>query len=196
MALSNKAMNKNTGTNPIRRRLLVALLAAALVAIFAAGYQWAGTWLARRWQSQLSLLDDQNVPGQLRRIAALGEPGFSVLADELDSPRKSVAQAARRVLFGMLEQWEPLSAEDATPRLVELSRALAAQVDHLDANGRLVAGDLALRIILWPPDRLTRDRKQLVEPCTRVLDARKANQPASTTVARAETTDSQALAAT
>lgn len=179
-------MNKKAGGNRGRRWFLAVLLAAALVATFAAAYQWTGVWLARRWQSQLSILDDKNVAGQLRRIAALGEPGFAVLADELDSPRESVADGARRVLFAQLTEWEALSAEDVTPRLLALSRALAGEIDNLDEQGRLVAGDVALRIVLWPPDQLTRERDGLIEPCRRVLDGRPKGRTQPTAVARAD----------
>jgi hypothetical protein len=63
---------------------------------------------------------------------------------------------------------------------------LAEEVENLDEQGQLVAGDVALRIVLWPPDQLTRERDGLIDPCRRVLDARQKGRPSSTAVARAD----------
>ena len=133
---------------------------------------WHPTYqLARRWQADLSSLDDHQVRQQLEKIAQLGEPGIDMVVRSLGSRREVVAAQARDVLSDQFAQWQLQPTRQSTPRLVHLAEQLARQSSNLDQSGRRWSVDLATQMLVWPGEMPASARIELVEDCETILRA-------------------------
>jgi hypothetical protein len=152
--------------------------------------------LAKVAEEELADAADATVPGVLRKLAALGEPGRAAVVRALGSPRAVIVRSAVQSLDAELESWSRLSPEAVEPRLAELARLLASQVEALQPPAQAAARRLAMRILRWPEAGLSIDRADVILACERVLSAQppprvvQANQPrrgATTRVAKKRT---------
>ena len=115
-------------------KALLTTTAFALALLAAAWWAWdhqAG-WLAHRWAGQLEGTPEDQLDGLLERIAQLGEPGTTALADALASERPELAERAALAIAAEMERWRALPAKTAGKRLAALARALANRVERLD----------------------------------------------------------------
>lgn len=154
--------------------LLAGSLAAACVAA-ALAFAWprlSHRLLARIAEDELAHAADSDVPGLLRKLADLGEPGGAALVRALESPRIAVARAADQALEAELDRWSRLSPEVAEPKLAVLANQLASRAENLPAAAQASARKLAMRILRWPDAGLSLDRADQISACERVLNAK------------------------
>jgi hypothetical protein len=162
-----RANHKRAGL--VRRwRWPLAIFAAAAVVLLAWWYErQSGT--VEIWENRLLTATPEELPEVLRRIAALGDRGIVVLVVSLGSSDPRIAGAAKQVLLSEVDDWEMLPAKKAAGHLSVLADALAEHMDDYDVPARRVAGDLALRILLWPLDDVAMDRTHLIAACDAIL---------------------------
>ena len=159
----------------LRKRSRFGGFARCLAAPIAVGAIVAGRWLfnyqvrPRYLQHELETASDEQVPGIVRKLPGLGGEGMQCLVLALGSSRPVVEKQAQLNSAEELDRWELLDARQVSPKLLALAEALSGNVDHLDDEGRNIAADFALRILLWPLAEGQVDRPRLVTACDHVL---------------------------
>ena len=154
-----------------RLKNVLAATAAALIVLIAASQYARWVDAPARWQAKLAETADDDAAELLHEIAALGDSGLPLLADALGSSRSAVSLGAKQAIIAEMDRWELLSPREASRRLTLLAEALAARAAGYDTSARIVASDLAVRLLIWPLPVEFRSDAELTEACQRVLQA-------------------------
>lgn len=154
--------------------LLSRVAALGLITIGLLGALWTlAPWSDDRgiWQARLAAVPDAQARELLGEIAALGRRGLPLLAEALESPRPAVVLAARQALVEEVDRCELLPPSEAAARLAVVAEALAQRVERYGPEARVVAADLAVRLLRWPPSGDPRLSARITSDCERVLQA-------------------------
>jgi hypothetical protein len=160
-------------TEHIKPRWFVALAAfsVTLGILFswpALGGPLLDRFMAYRWSIQIERATDAEAKRLIRRAAAMGRAGISVLVQALGHRRAAVAQAAASALKQHIQDWQQLPAETGSANVARLASCLARNADDFGATAQGEATLLATAILTWPLDACV-DRVQVVADCEQVL---------------------------
>ncbi len=123
----------------------------------------------RTWRAGLSTVDQTEARAHLEQALAWGDQAPALLAEALGSSRSTVVIATEEVLSEQLAQWELLPAGQAWPRLARLAEELARRVPRYSPAARQAAGDLALRMLIWPQDVDVPEALDVAASCETIL---------------------------
>lgn len=157
------------------RRLTIAGVATLGLAL-GYGFWWGhpfNSYLLHRWASELHTLSDEEVPGRLEQIAALGDSSFPTLAAALHSERQIVAEYAALVLRREIGELELRSTHDTSRLVADLATELARRSSAPGPYSGPGSLWLATRILLWPIDRKLVDGERLVADCELIIRSAK-----------------------
>jgi hypothetical protein len=125
--------------------VLLALLIAGTITLVT---RWTKSyWIAELDRTRIAELADDQIEPHLRKLAAQGKPGWSVLIEILGDQSAAVRGAAVRVLADQIQRRSSSTRDEATEQLDTISALLAAHAVHLHGEGLRLAADLAERII-------------------------------------------------
>ena len=176
-AIWNRAVEKSTqGSRRGTRALLLTLAFTAGLVGLASGLRGHyDRFLAEHYRRQLDTVPDDRAETLIKQVAQLEEAGIPVLVEALGSERKSVAVIGKRAILEEIDRWETLCARDFSPRLAILAEALADQTSGFGPAAQADAADLAARILFWPLDDTSVDRRKVIASCETVLRATSLN---------------------
>jgi hypothetical protein len=155
------------------RWLLIFAIAILSLTGIRVGANWllpgAHQRLVQQYCEQISSLPEDKAARFVARLAEKHSEWAEVTIAAIADDRPMVASTAERELRSLVQRLARLPAEQGSPHVAELARALAAKAANLPPDHRSLAISLAHELIAWPIDGRIVDSAQFIAHCEAVL---------------------------